>query len=49
MKRSTALRYETGGKEAWDLACCVDNVRRDVTPSVTLAGAASGWIQKDTH
>lgn len=49
MKASTALRYDTGGKEACDLACCVDNVSKDVTPNVTRAGAASGFIQNDTH
>lgn len=49
MKRSTALRYETGGKAACDLACCVDKVSNEVTPRVTLAGAASGWIQNETH
>lgn len=46
---STAFRYETGGKAAWDFACCVDRVRRDVTPNVTRAGAASGFIQNETH
>lgn len=46
---STAFRYETGGNAACDLACCVDSVRRDVTPSVTRAGAASGLIQNETH
>lgn len=49
MKASTAFRYETGGSEACDLACCVESVSRDVTPSVTLAGAASGFIQNETH
>jgi len=49
MKASTAFRYETGGKEAWLLACCVDRVSNEVTPNVTLAGAASGFIQNDTH
>ncbi|CAG0900418.1 unnamed protein product [Darwinula stevensoni] len=49
MKMSMALMYETGGREAWDFACWVDRVRRDVTPKVTRAGAASGFIQKDTH
>lgn len=49
IKASTALRYDTGGNDACDLACCVERVRRDVTPSVTLAGAASGFIQNDTH
>lgn len=28
---------------------CVDSVSNDVTPNVTLAGAASGLIQKLTH
>lgn len=46
---STAFKYDTGGRDACDLACCVDNVRRDVTPNVTLAGAASGLIQNETH
>lgn len=46
---STAFKYDTGGRDAWDLACCVDSVSNDVTPSVTLAGAASGLIQKLTH
>lgn len=46
---STAFKYETGGRLAWDFACCVESVRMDVTPSVTRAGAASGLIQKDTH
>lgn len=41
---STAFKYDTGGKDACDLACCVESVRRDVTPKVTLAGAASGLI-----
>lgn len=49
MKASTALRYETGGKDAWDFACCVESVKSDVTPKVTLAGAASGFIQNETH
>ena len=49
MKASTAFRYETGGKDACDFACCVDNVNSDVTPNVTLAGAASGFIQNDIH
>ena len=46
---STAFRYETGGRDAWLFACCVERVSKEVTPSVTLAGAASGFIQKDTH
>ena len=41
------LMYETGGKDFWLLACCVDNVSKLVTPKVTLAGTASGLIQKD--
>lgn len=49
MNASTAFRYETGGRDACDLACCVDNVSNDVTPNVTRAGAASGLIQNDTH
>jgi len=49
MNVSTAFRYETGGNAAWDFACCVDNVNSDVTPSVTRAGAASGFIQNETH
>jgi hypothetical protein len=49
MKASTAFRYETGGRDAWDLACWVDRVSSDVTPRVTRAGAASGLIQNDTH
>ena len=49
MKASTALRYETGGSEACDFACCVDRVSSEVTPRVTRAGAASGLIQNDTH
>lgn len=49
MNASTAFRYETGGKEAWLFACCVERVSKEVTPSVTLAGAASGFIQKETH
>lgn len=49
MKASTAFRYETGGRDAWLLACCVERVSKEVTPSVTLAGAASGFIQKETH
>lgn len=49
MKASTAFKYETGGKLAWDFACCVESVRSDVTPSVTRAGAASGFIQNETH
>lgn len=40
MNASTAFKYETGGKDACDFACCVDNVSNDVTPSVTRAGAA---------
>lgn len=43
MKISIALIYETGGKEAWLFACCVDRVRRLVTPRVTRAGTASGY------
>lgn len=49
IKASTAFKYETGGNEAWLLACCVDRVSNEVTPRVTLAGAASGFIQNDTH
>ena len=49
MNASTAFKYETGGKLACDLACCVDNVSREVTPNVTRAGAASGLIQNETH
>lgn len=49
IKASTAFKYDTGGKAAWLLACCVDRVSREVTPKVTLAGAASGLIQNDTH
>lgn len=49
IKASTAFRYETGGKEAWLFACWVDKVSNDVTPNVTLAGAASGFIQNETH
>ena len=39
--------YETGGRDFWLFACCVERVRRLVTPSVTLAGTASGLIQKE--
>uniref|UniRef100_A0A1A9WRN4 Uncharacterized protein n=1 Tax=Glossina brevipalpis TaxID=37001 RepID=A0A1A9WRN4_9MUSC len=46
---STAFRYETGGRDDCDFACCVDKVSNDVTPSVTRAGAASGFIQNETH
>lgn len=46
---STAFKYDTGGNDACDFACCVDNVSNDVTPNVTLAGAASGLIQNETH
>lgn len=49
MNASTALRYETGGNDAWLFACWVERVKSDVTPRVTLAGAASGFIQNDTH
>lgn len=49
IKVSTAFKYETGGNAAWDLACCVDSVNSDVTPNVTRAGAASGFIQNETH
>lgn len=49
MKASTAFRYDTGGNDACDFACCVDSVSNDVTPKVTRAGAASGFIQNDTH
>lgn len=49
IKASTAFRYDTGGKLACDLACCVESVSSDVTPNVTLAGAASGLIQKETQ
>ena len=38
--------YETGGNDFWLLACCVDRVSKLVTPRVTLAGTASGLIQK---
>ena len=41
--------YETGGSDFCELACCVDRVRRLVTPRVTLAGTASGLIQKLIH
>ena len=43
------LIYETGGRDFWLFACWVDNVSRDVTPNVTLAGTASGLIQKLIH
>lgn len=49
MNASTAFKYDTGGKEACDLACWVERVSREVTPRVTRAGAASGLIQNDTH
>ena len=49
MKASTAFKYETGGRAAWLLACWVDKVNKDVTPSVTLAGAASCLIQNEIH
>lgn len=49
IKASTALRYETGGNDAWLFACWVESVSNEVTPKVTRAGAASGFIQKDTH
>ena len=49
IKTSMALMYETGGRDACDLACCVERVSSEVTPNVTLAGAASGLIQNDTH
>lgn len=49
MNASTAFKYETGGNAAWLLACCVDSVSNEVTPNVTLAGAASGLIQNETH
>lgn len=49
MNASTAFKYETGGKLAWDFACCVERVKREVTPRVTRAGAASGLIQNETH
>ena len=31
------------------MACWVCSVSRDVTPSVTLAGTASGRIQNEIH
>lgn len=43
------LMYETGGKAFCELACCVCSVSNDVTPSVTLAGTASGRIQNEIH
>ena len=49
IKASTAFRYDTGGREACDFACWVDKVSNDVTPNVTRAGAASGFIQNETH
>lgn len=49
MNPSTAFKYETGGRAAWLFACWVESVNSEVTPSVTLAGAASGLIQNDTH
>uniref|UniRef100_A0A1A9VMC5 Uncharacterized protein n=1 Tax=Glossina austeni TaxID=7395 RepID=A0A1A9VMC5_GLOAU len=42
-------RVDTGGSDDCDFACCVDKVSNDVTPSVTRAGAASGFIQNETH
>ncbi len=39
--------YETGGRDFWLLACWVERVSREVTPRVTLAGTASGLIQKE--
>ena len=44
---SMAFIYETGGSDFWLLACWVERVRREVTPRVTLAGTASGLIQKE--
>ena len=41
------LMYDTGGSDFWLLACWVDNVSKLVTPKVTLAGTASGLIQKE--
>lgn len=35
IKASTAFKYETGGREACDLACCVERVSSEVTPNVT--------------
>lgn len=35
IKASTAFKYETGGREACDLACCVESVSKEVTPNVT--------------
>jgi hypothetical protein len=49
MKASTAFKYDTGGSDACDFACCVERVSKDVTPNVTRAGAASGLIQNETH
>ena len=46
---SMILIYDTGGSEACDFACWVDNVSKEVTPKVTRAGAASGLIQNETH
>ena len=45
-KSLQTLMYDTGGRDFWLFACWVERVRREVTPSVTRAGTASGLIQK---
>jgi hypothetical protein len=45
--RNSTFIYETGGRDFWLLAWWVERVSREVTPRVTLAGTASGLIQKE--
>lgn len=46
---STVFKYDTGGSDACDLACWVDRVSSDVTPSDKRAAIASGFTQNDIH
>ncbi len=45
--RNITFIYETSGRDFWLLVCWVERVSREVTPRVTLAGTASGLIQKE--
>lgn len=42
MNTSMISKYETGGNDARDLECCVDNVNNGVTPSDNRAEIATG-------
>jgi len=47
IQTSIALTYETGGSDCCDWVFWVARVSSEVTPRVTRAGIASGFIQND--